>query len=120
VEIKVNGVAALIRDIQRMKAQEIEQRYYRKHEELENEIRKTEKFQKLQKQRDELEKQESKLRKEMDKLTEHLGGAWEFKEQAAQRLKEEFVKVRIEVMGKEVEEVKKIITEFSKKEFWEG
>jgi chaperonin cofactor prefoldin len=120
MEAKVNGVAALIRDLFRMKAQEIEQKYYRKHGELEERIKKTEGYQKLQKQMEELEKQEKKLRKDMDKMTEHLGGVWEFREKAETRLKEEFIKVRIEVMGKETEEVKKAITEFSKKEFWEG
>jgi predicted nucleic acid-binding Zn-ribbon protein len=120
VEVKINGVAALIRDIQKMKAQEIEQRYYSKHEELEEKVKGMEEYQKLQKQIDELEKQEKKVRKEMDKLTGHLGGVWEFRDKAVERLKEEFIKVRIEVMGKEIEEVKRIITEFSKKEFWEG
>jgi predicted nucleic acid-binding Zn-ribbon protein len=120
VEAKINGVAALIRDIHRIKEQEIGQKYYKKHGELKEKIKKTAAFQKLQKQIEELENQEKALRKEMDKLTEHLGEAWNFKDRAIERLQEEFVKVRIEVMGKEVEEVKKIITEFSKKEFWEG
>jgi transposase InsO family protein len=109
MEAKINGVAALIRDIQRMKAQEIEQKYYKKHGELEEKIKKAEEYQKLQKQMEELEKQERKLRKDTDKLTENLGGVWEFREKADARLKEEFIKVRIEVMGKEIEDVKDIL-----------
>lgn len=120
MEVKVNGVALLIKDVYKLKQQEIEQKYYKKHEELKAKVKKTAEYQKLQKRMDELENQEKELRKEMDKLAGHLGEAWNFRENAIERLQEEFVKVRIEVMGKEVEEVKKTITEFSKREFWEG
>lgn len=120
MEAKINGVASLIRDVFRMREKDIEDKYYNKHEELVNKVKKTQEYQKIQKQLDELEKVEKKLRKEQDKLTEHLGGVWEFRERALEKLKDEFIKVRITVMDKSAEEVKKIITEFSKKEFWEG
>jgi predicted nucleic acid-binding Zn-ribbon protein len=120
MEVKINGVAAIIKDVHKMKEQEIEQKYYQKHDELKAKIKQTPEFQKLQKQMDELENREKELKQELEKLTGHLGEAWDFKEKAMERLKEAFINVRIDVMGKEIEEVKKIITEFAKTEFLEG
>lgn len=120
MEVKANGVTGLIRDIFRSKEREIQQKYYQKHEELLNKIKKTPQYQELQKKLDDLEKQQEKVRKERNKLTEHLGYAWEFDKLAKERLNSEFIKVRIAVMGSEIEEAKKVIEEFAKKEFWEG
>lgn len=120
MEVKANGITGLIRDIFRSKEREIQQKYYQKHEELLNKIKKTSEYQELQKKIDDLEKQQEKVSKERDKLTEHLGRAWEFDKLAQERLNSEFIKVRIAVMGSEIEEARKAIEEFAKKEFWEG
>jgi len=110
----------LIRDIFRSKEREIQQKYYQKHEELLNKIKKAPEYQELQKKIEILEKQQEKVRKERDKLTAHLGQSWEFDKLAQERLNSEFIRIRIVVMGSEIEEAKKAIEEFTKKEFWEG
>lgn len=120
MEVKANGVTGLIRDIFKTKEREIQQKFYQKREELLNKIKKTPEYQELQKKMDDLEKQQEKVRKERDKLTAHLGYAWEYDKLAQGRLNSEFIKVRIAVMGSEIEEAKKVIEEFAKKEFWEG
>lgn len=120
MEVKANGVTGLIRDIFRSKEREIQQKSYQKHEELLNKIKKTPEYQELQKKLDDLYKQQEKVRKERDKLTAHIGYAWEYDKLAQGRLNSEFIKVRIAVMGSEIEEAKKVIEEFAKKEFWEG
>ena len=119
MEVKANGVIGLIRDIFRSKEREIQQKYYQKHEELLNKIKKTSEYQELQKKIDDLEKQKEKVRKERDKLIAHLGQAWEFDKRAQERLNSEFIKIRIAVMGSEIEEAKKAIEQFATKEFWE-
>ena len=65
--------------------------------------------------------QKEKLDEKKNGLEEQVGRTyWDFEKKVMERLNKEFVKVRIAVMGKEVEEVKRIITEFSTKDFWEG
>jgi len=120
MEVKANGVTGLIRDIFKSKEREIQQKSYEKREELLDKIKKTPDYQEFQKKLDDLEKQQEKVRKERDKLTAHLGHSWEFDKLAQERLNSEFIKVRIAVMGSEIEEAKKVIEEFAKKEFWEG
>ena len=121
MEVKVNGIVALIRDVFRNKEKEIKYKCYEKHQEMKKKIEKTPEYQKLERKMDVLEKQKEKLSEEMNRLEEQLGRTyWDFEKKVLERLHREFVKVRIEVMGKEVGEVKRIVTEFSKKEFWEG
>jgi len=86
IKVNVNGVALLIKDVKKRKQQEIKQEYDKNHEKLEAKVKKTDEYKKLQKR--------------MDRLTRHLGEAWNSGEQAVERLQEEFVKVRIEVMSK--------------------
>jgi predicted GTPase len=111
---------ALTRDIFKIKEKEISDKYYKKHEELLEKVKNTLEYQRLEKKIEKVEKEESKLRKEQDKFTEHLGESWQFHERALESLKKEFIEVRIAVIGKEAEEVKSIITEFAKREFWEA
>jgi len=120
MDVKANGVTGLIRDIFKSKEREIQQKSYQKHEELLDMVKKTPEYQELQKKLDDLDKQQEKVRKGRNKLTEHLGHSWQFDSLAKERLNNEFIKVRIAVIGSEIEEAKKVIEEFAKKEFWEG
>lgn len=121
MEGKANGIAGLIRDVFRNKEKEIKDKCYAKHEELKKKLEKTPEYQKLAEEMDVLDKQRDKLRESMNKLEERTGRTyWEYEKKVLERLNSEFVKVRISVMGKDVEEVKSAITEFSKMEFWEG
>jgi len=120
MEVKVNGIVALIRDVFKNKEKEIKEKYYEKHQELKQKIEKTPEYQKLEREIDLLEKQKEKLSEKVNKLEEQAGRTyWDFEKKVLERLNKEFIKVRIAVMGKEVEEVKSIITEFATMEFWE-
>ena len=121
MEVKVNGIVALIRDVFKNKEKEIKEKYYEKHQELKQKIEKTPEYQKLEREIDVLEKQKEKLNEKINRLEEQVGSTyWDFEKKVMERLNREFIKVRIAVMGKEIEEVKRIITEFSKMDFWEG
>lgn len=121
MEVKSNGVVALTRDVFKIKEREIKDKHYEKHQELMKKIDETPECQKLAKEIDGLEKQKEKLEEKIDKLKKNIGrDYWGFEKKVMERLNKEFIKVRITVMNKDIEEVKSIIEEFSKKEFWEG
>ncbi|MFH1941899.1 MAG: hypothetical protein ABIL68_07315 [bacterium] len=121
MEVKVNGIVALIKDVFRNKEKEIKDRCYEKHQELKKKIEKTPEYQKLAMEISELEKQRDKLNEKINKLEERIGRTyWDYEKKVLERLNREFIKVRIAVMGKDAEEVKSAITEFSNMEFWEG
>jgi molecular chaperone GrpE (heat shock protein) len=112
---------ALTRDVFKIKEREIKDKHYEKHQELTRKIEETPEYQKLAKEMDGLDKQKEKLEEKIDKLKRNIGkDYWEFEKKVLERLNEEFIKVRIAVMNKDIEEVKSIIEEFAKKEFWEG
>ena len=58
MEVKVNGITGLIRDIFKSKEKEIQQKSYQKHEELLDKVKKTPEYQEFQKKLDDLDKQQ--------------------------------------------------------------
>lgn len=121
MEVKVNGIVALIKDVYRNKEKEIKEKCYEKHQELKQKIEKKPEYQKLAGERNDLDKQSEKLNEKIHKLEEQIGRtSWDFEKKVLERLNREFIQVRIAVMGKDMEQIKGTVTEFSKRNFWEG
>ena len=102
MEVKVNGIVALIRDVFRNKKKEIKEKCYEKHQELKQKIEKTPEYQKLEREMDVLEKQKEKLNEKINRLEEQVGRTyWDFEKKVVERLNKEFIKKRIPIVKRQ-------------------